>query len=285
MKKINDVKKVSILGIIINTVLLVIKLTVGVISQSHSMIADAIHSIEDSVASVLSYIGAKFSDKKKDMLHPYGHNKIEYVFSLFIAITMIISSATIFKSVISSLIVLPRINFSIWLIIICLINILVKLLLFIYTKLKYLKNKNILIKASMEDHRNDIFLTTSTLISVVCGYFNIYIVDFIVGILIALRILYVGLKIFIESFWVLIDTGLTKERLKDLYNKICKYSKVLRITSIVSKPIGNRYIIILKIKVKNDIPIKKIKKEIIKIKRKLKKDYYYIFDVIVDFDY
>ena len=284
MQKINDVKKVSILGIIANTILLVIKLIVGIISKSQSMLADGIHSVEDSIASILSYIGANFSAKQKDNSHPYGHKKIEYVFSFLVAITMILSSLTIFKSIISNIVVVSKINFSIWLIIVCIINIVTKLILFVYAKTKYTKTKNILIKASMEDHRNDIFLTTSTLIGVTCGYFNIYIIDLIVGILIASRIVYIGLKIFIESFMVLIDTGLNNKKIKQIYTKVKKHTKDLKIIDILSKPIGNKYILIIKINTTNNIPIKRIKKEIKRIKKKLKQEFKYIYEVIIDFD-
>lgn len=282
MQKINDVKKVSILGIIINTVLLVIKLTVGIISKSQSMIADAIHSIEDSIASILSYIGAKLSYKQKDKLHPYGYNKIEYIFSFLISIIMLVSSMSLFKTIIINAISVYTMTFSKWLIIVCIINILIKFLLLIYTRKKYIKTKDILIKASMEDHRNDIFLTSGTLVSVICGYFKLNIVDFIIGIFIALRIIYISIKIFMESFLVLIDTGLDQERINMLYNKIIKHSNDIKIVDIISKPIGAKYIVILKVKAKSNINIKKLKKQVKRLKKVLVKEFEYIVDVIVD---
>ena len=62
---LNEVIKISILGVIVNLSLIVMKLTVGIISKSQSMIADAIHSIQDVFASILTYIGANFSNKKR----------------------------------------------------------------------------------------------------------------------------------------------------------------------------------------------------------------------------
>ena len=173
-------------------------------------------------------------------------------------------------------------NFSVWLIIVCIINILAKLILFIYTRKKYNYSKDILIKASMEDHRNDIFLTSSTLLSVICGCFKLNIIDYLVGILIALRIIYIAIKIFMESFFVLIDTGLNQERMDAIYKKIAKYSSDIKIVNIISKPIGADYILIIRIKIGNNTNIKKIRKKIKKIKSVLTSEFKYISEVIID---
>lgn len=278
-----SINKVGILGIIINLLLLCIKLVVGLLSRSQAMIADSINSAGDIFASFMSFIGGKVSSKPKDDDHPYGHGKAEYIFSELISIFMIIVALVMLNSSIQSIILNQKLDFSIWLVVVCIVTIIVKLCLYVYTKVQYRKYNSILIKASMEDHRNDMFLTTSTLIGVTCGYFNIYIIDFFVGILIALRIIYIGLKILIESFMVLIDTGLNYKELKQIYNKVKKYTKELRIINIISKPIGNKYLLIIKVTAANNVSVKRIKKEVKRIKKKVKQKFEYIYEVIIDF--
>ena len=103
-KKQNMIKKTTLLGVLGNLFLVVIKLIVGIISNSQSMLADALHSIEDMMSSVVSYIAIKISSKPSDKEHPYGHGKVEYTFSFLISIIMIIVSITMIKSTISNII-------------------------------------------------------------------------------------------------------------------------------------------------------------------------------------
>jgi len=77
-------KIASILGIIGNIFLLIIKVVVAFISNSQSMIADAINSAGDIFSSLMTYIGNKISSKAADEDHNLGHGKAEYIFSMFI---------------------------------------------------------------------------------------------------------------------------------------------------------------------------------------------------------
>ena len=284
MCKVNIVKKVSIIGIIFNTFLLIIKLSVGYLSKSQSMLADALHSIEDAISSILSYIGARVSAIPNDFTHPYGHGKAEYIFSFIISMTMIIASFTMFKSSLYNIFVPQKIEFSFWLIIVCIINIIIKFILFLYTRKMYKLTKDILIKASMEDHRNDMFLTMSTLIGVTCGYFSIYIIDSVIGLAISLFILYIGLKLFVASYLVLIDTNLGCKQIDDIKMGFKDVSIFLELSEVIATPVGSKYLIILKVDIKEDNTLKKLDYEIKNIKTILKEKYKYIYDVIIEFN-
>ena len=284
MCKVNIVKKVSIIGIIFNAFLLIIKLSVGYLSKSQSMLADALHSIEDAISSILSYIGARVSAIPNDFTHPYGHGKAEYIFSFIISITMIIASFTMFKSSLYNIFVPQKIEFSFWLIIVCMINIIIKFILFLYTRKMYKLTKDILIKASMEDHRNDMFLTMSTLIGVTCGYFSMYIIDSVIGLAISLFILYIGLKLFVASYLVLIDTNLGCKQIDDIKMGFKDVSIFLELSEVIATPVGSKYLIILKVDIKEDNTLKKLDYEIKNIKTILKEKYKYIYDVIIEFN-
>ena len=89
-KKFKDIKKAGLAGIFGNIFLLIIKGTIGIITHSQSMIADSVNSASDIVASLMTFIGNKISSEPKDNDHNFGHGKAEYIFSLFISITMIL---------------------------------------------------------------------------------------------------------------------------------------------------------------------------------------------------
>ena len=85
-------KKAGIYGIIGNAFLLVIKAIIGFSSKSQAMIADSINSAGDIFASLMTSIGNKIASAPGDEDHNFGHGKAEYIFSLFIAISMIVVS-------------------------------------------------------------------------------------------------------------------------------------------------------------------------------------------------
>ena len=84
MDRHNDVKRASILGIIGNLFLLIIKGIMGVLSHSQAMIADSINSAGDIFSSLMTYIGNKIASKPQDNCHNLGHGKAEYIYSLLI---------------------------------------------------------------------------------------------------------------------------------------------------------------------------------------------------------
>lgn len=91
-KKYKDIKNAGIAGIFGNIFLLVIKGAIGIITNSQSMIADSANSASDILASLMTFIGNKISSEPRDNDHNFGHGKAEYIFSLFISITMIVVS-------------------------------------------------------------------------------------------------------------------------------------------------------------------------------------------------
>ena len=241
MDRFKATKISSILGIIGNVFLLIIKAIIGYITNSQSMIADAFNSAGDIFSSCMTFIGNKISSKEADEDHHLGHGKAEYIYSLLISITMILLSITVIKNAIFTLINKEYLNFSIWLIIICIITIITKFSLFIYTNILYKKHNNILIKANSIDHRNDCFITLTTLISVILSSMGFYFVDAIVGILISLWIFYTAIKLFMESYDVLMDKAMSEETKEKVLKIIDKHEEVIKIQHFNATPVGYRY--------------------------------------------
>ena len=241
MDRFKATKISSILGIIGNIFLLIIKAIIGYITNSQSMIADAFNSAGDIFSSCMTFIGNKISSKEADEDHHLGHGKAEYIYSLLISITMILLSITVIKNAIFTLINKEYLDFSIWLIIICIITIITKFSLFIYTNILYKKHNKILIKANSIDHRNDCFITLTTLISVILSSMGFYFADAIVGILISLWIFYTAIKLFMESYDVLMDKAMSEETKEKVLKIIDKHEEVIKIQHFNATPVGYRY--------------------------------------------
>ena len=132
----------------------------------------------------------------------------------------------------------------------------------------------------MEDHRNDIFVTVGTLIGVISSYFGIYIVDSIIGIIISFWIIYVGINLLRDSYIVLMDTSLDEKAYEEIIKLVESDENILHVDDVLSKPVGNKYIIILKISMDGDMKLEKAHNIGGKIKEDLINKYDYITDVI-----
>ena len=247
-EKFQTTKKAGIYGIIGNILLLLLKAVVGFASKSQAMIADSINSASDIFASLMTFIGNKIASAPGDDDHNLGHGKAEYIFSMFISISMILVSAKLLYDSVMTLILGSEMIFSWFLVFVCIATIITKLCLYFYTKRAYKKYNSILLEANMKDHRNDCIVTSFTLISVLLTLANIYWFDSIVGIGISIWICYTGITIFMESYNVLMDISVD-DKTKDLILDVAhSYPEIKDIDSIVSTPVGDKYLIFLTIK-------------------------------------
>ena len=247
MNRFETTRRVGILGIVGNIFLLIIKIVVGILAKSQSMIADAANSASDIFASLMTFIGNKIASEPSDEDHNFGHGKAEYIFSLFISISMIVVSLKILYDSALSIIYKNEIIFSWWLIIVCIITIATKLTLYLYSKSALKKFNNILLESNMKDHRNDCIVTSFTTFSIILSLFGLYWVDGIVGIGISFWIFYTGIKIFIESYNVLMDKSINPKIKEDIYKIITEFDGVKEIVGMHTIPTGYKYILVLTI--------------------------------------
>lgn len=239
--------RVGLFGILGNIFLFIIKIIVGLISNSRSMIADSFNSAGDIFASFMTWLGSRISSVPNDEDHNFGHGKAEYIFSMLIGLSMIGVAIKLLYDSVVSIIYGNIVDYSILLIIICIVTIFIKIGLFIYSRFVYKKYENLLVKSNMLDHRNDIIVTSFTLIAIILTKYGIYWFDGVVGIGISIWILIVGIKIFKESYDVLMDTAIDNKSKNKILNIIKSYQDIKRIGDIYSIPVGYNYIVVLTI--------------------------------------
>lgn len=247
--KFRDIKNAGVLGILGNIFLLIIKASIGFISHSQAMIADSINSASDIFASLMTFVGNKIASEPEDNTHNFGHGKAEYIFSLFISITMMLVSFKLLFDSLFTLIQRKHFEFSIFLIIVCILTIIIKFLLYLYTKKMYLKYDNILLKSNYQDHRNDCVVTTFTLISILSSLIGIYWLDGIVGIGISIWIFISGLGIFIESYNVLMDISLDENTKNYILKLVSEHENIIGIKDLYAVPTGYNYVVLFTIEV------------------------------------
>lgn len=241
MEKFKAINYASIWGMIGNIFLLIIKGIVGLYTNSQSMIADAFNSASDIFSSIMTFIGNKIASIPSDDDHNLGHGKAEYIYSMLISIAMALMAISVGKNSLFSLINHTKYEFSYWLVIVCIITILTKLTLYLYTNQLYKKYNNLLIEANSKDHRNDCLITFLNLIACILSLNGIYFVDGIVGMIISVWILITAIKIFKKSYDVLMDKSLDDDTKEKVYQIIKNHPEIKRTIHFNSTPVGYQY--------------------------------------------
>lgn len=241
MDKFKSIKRASIFGVLGNLFLLIIKAIVGFFTNSQAMLADAFNSASDVFSSIMTFIGNRIASQPSDSDHNLGHGKAEYIYSMLISIAMLLLGYQVVKNSLYSLINNSKVNYSIWLVIVCITTLVVKLSLFIYTHYLCQKHNNLLLIANSKDHLNDCMITLLNLIASLLSLKKIYFVDGVVGVIISLWIFYTAYKIFMESYDVLMDKAISNETREEVYKVIKQHKEIKKVNHFNATPVGYQY--------------------------------------------
>ena len=126
MDRNKEIVKVSILGIIVNIILVIFKMVVGLVVDSIAIILDAVNNLSDAMSSLITIIGTKLSVKRPDKKHPYGYGRIEYFSSVIIAVIVLIAGLTSFKESFNKIINPTLSDYTLTSLIIIIVAVLVK---------------------------------------------------------------------------------------------------------------------------------------------------------------
>ncbi len=186
----------SVIGIICNLFLSVFKIVLGAVSGSISIVADGLNNLSDMGSSVITMLGFKLAAKPADNDHPFGHGRMEYMSAFIVSILILLVGFELLKSSAVSLInnvSMPK--YGIFAIVILIVSILVKLWLFLFNRKIGKKITSEALIATAKDSLNDCISTVAILVSAVVTHFVSlsFNLDAIIGILIALYILYSGI--------------------------------------------------------------------------------------------
>jgi cation diffusion facilitator family transporter len=216
--------KVSIarLSIVSNTVLIVLKLAVGLISGSVSILSEAIHSSIDLIAAIISFFSVRVSDNPPDSRHPYGHGKIENISGVIEALLIFVAAVWIVyeavKKLLGEKIELESIALgSIVMLVSAIVNIFVSKKLYKVAR----ETKSVALEADALHLKTDVY----TSLGVSLGLFLIIITginwfDPVIAILVALFIIREAYHLLTKAFTPLLDTAWSDEEIEELEKRL-----------------------------------------------------------------
>ena len=213
-KYLNGIREGWVSGVA-NILLFGIKLWAGIVSGSIALIADAWHTLSDTISSVLIIIGLKWASKPADKEHPFGHGRIEIIVSLIIGILLILVGFHFINGSVEKLKNTESANFGIIAIVVTAISLIVKEALAQYA-LRIGKITGIeSIKADGWHHRSDAFSSGIILIGIMVQKY-IWWIDGVLGIFVALVIFYSAYVIILKTIKVLLGQEPEKEMVVEI---------------------------------------------------------------------
>ena len=229
-------------GILTNLVLCGIKVTVGILTGSIAVSADAVNNLSDAGSAVITLFGFKFADKPADDEHPFGHGRLEYVAGLIVAVIIIAVGLDFLKLSFERLIHPSRIEMTTLALVFLLATLPVKLwMFFVYRKVaRKIASKTI--HAVAFDSLSDILTTSLVILSLVISHYTTFPVDGIAGLLVALFIIFGGAKVVREIINPLLGECPDRKLVTEIRERLLRCKDICGVHDIIVHSYGpDRY--------------------------------------------
>lgn len=264
-------------AIIINIILTFLKIICGLLFNSMALMIDGINSITDLVTNILVILGIKIGRNIGDKEHPFGHGKVESVFSVIIGTFIIMTALDVIKENFftknNEIIITKN------LILISILLLIIKIFQFIFIKYKTHKYRGALIDSLLKDYKSDIIISFSVIISIVFSKINPNIDKFI-GLIVGINIIKTGYDLIKENALILMDSQ-DENFLEKIKNEIMDISEVKNAHNFRMTTAGKDIFIIMDIRLDKDKTVEESHNIANEIVKQLKQKYKNIKDVII----
>jgi cation diffusion facilitator family transporter len=209
------IKQEGWISIVVNLLLFVLKYWAGILSGSLALIADAWHTLSDSISSIFVLVSAKYSFKKPDKEHPFGHGRFELVATIFIGVLLILIGFNFIKEGVGKFINKEEAHYGFAAIIVTVVSIIMKEALAQFAMWGYRKTLSETLKADGWHHRSDAISSVVILLGIFIGRYFWWI-DALLSVVVAFFLLYTAYEIIKNSISMILGETANP----DLINKV-----------------------------------------------------------------
>ncbi len=248
VKNYDDVKKTEVrtaygvlsgvVGIVLNTLICLVKFIIGYLTGSIAITADAINNLSDAGSSAVTLFGFKISNKPADKEHPFGHGRVEYITSLIVSFIVLFMSFELAVSSVEKIMNPQPVKYSLVSSLVLGVSILGKLWLALFNRKLGKKIDSAAMAAVVKDSIGDIAATTATLIALVLSKFIDFSIDGYLGVFVSLFVFWAGFSILREATGTLLGKPPTKEFVDELQSEILSYDGVMGIHDLMLHDYG-----------------------------------------------
>lgn len=276
--------RTSIVTIIGNALLAVIKFLAGIFSHSSAMISDAVHTVSDVGTTVIAIVGVKIGNRKEDRGHRYGHERLESVASLLLSIILFITGLELGIAGLKTIINKDYLDMAmpgVFAIVAAVISILAKEVMFQYTIRAAKKINSDALKADAWHHRSDALSSIGALLGIILSRLGYSFCDPLASIIIAVIIGKVAIDIFLEATDKLVDKSCDDEKVEEIKKVVMSQKGVLGIDDIKTRMFGSKIYVDIEIAADGNKTLNETHKIAEKVHHKVEKEFEEIKHIMV----
>ena len=235
-----EIKKITLIGSVVDLVLGVVKIIAGSIGSSQALIADGIHSLSDLLTDFIVLYAAKHGSREADEDHPYGHGRIETIFTVALGVSLIAVAGGIGYDAVHRLFQPEYLMHPGWLaLIVAFISIVSKEIIYQYTMRVAEKFKSNLLRANAWHSRSDAISSIIVFVGIIGSMAGFNYLDALAAIGVALMIVKIGWDLVWSSVQELVDTALDPERVEEIRTEINSIKDVKALHMLRTRRMGH----------------------------------------------
>ena len=250
--------RVSIVSIVANIVLSLLKLLAGIIAGSSAMVSDAVHSASDVFSTFVVIIGIRLASKESDKEHPYGHERLECVAAIVLSVVLFITGLGIGGSALKTILGGHYADLKapgLLALIAAIVSILVKEAMYWYTRFYAKKIDSSALMADAWHHRSDAFSSIGALIGIGGAMLNYPVMDSIASLVIFFFIAKAAFDIFKDAIDKMVDHSCDEETENKLRECVLQNENVMGIDLLQTRIFGNKIYVDVEIKADGTITL------------------------------
>lgn len=244
--------RVSIFAIIGNVILSALKLFAGIVAHSNAMVSDAVHSASDVFSTIVVMIGIRLAAKESDKEHPYGHERLECVAAILLAMVLFITGLGIGMEALSNILSGSYANLQVpglLALAAALISIACKEGMYWYTRYYAKKIDSSALMADAWHHRSDAFSSIGALVGIGGARLGFPIMDSVASLVIFVFIVKAAYDIFKDAMDKMVDHSCDAKTEKQIYDCVMENENVLGIDLLQTRIFGNRIYVDVEVQV------------------------------------
>lgn len=247
--------RVSAVSIAANLLLSCFKLLAGVLAHSQAMVSDAVHSASDVMSTIVVIVGVKLSGQSSDEEHPYGHERMECVASIVLAVILLFTGLAIGQKAVSQIFSGETASLQIpgaLALVAAILSILVKEAMYHYTRINARRIDSSALMADAWHHRSDALSSIGALIGIAGARMGYAILDPVASLVICLFILKAAIDIFKDAVNKMVDTSCDKSVESQLVACALAQEGILGVDLLRTRIFGNKIYVDIEIRADGD---------------------------------
>ncbi|MCJ7855070.1 cation diffusion facilitator family transporter [Lachnospiraceae bacterium NSJ-143] len=256
-----EATKVEVIGVTTNLALFIFKLLAGILGKSGAMVSDAIHTASDVFADLIAITGLQLSKKEEDKEHPYGHEKIECIFTVMLGVVLLVVGLSVGRSAVVGIFSYISGNRDsipqpgVVAVVAAVVSIVSKEVLFQYVIRKSKKLNSPTLKATAWHHRSDSLSSIGAMIGIVGARFGITVLDAVASLIICLIVVKIGIDVLMTSVKNLIDTSADAEDEEKIIEICRSFPGVESVIDLKTRQFGHKIYVEATIGCRNDLDL------------------------------